>query len=301
MKRQCPISAEEAIDTIESIGHTQNNLRRAHANGLAFDALFEPSGAAMPWTTAAHLQKQAVPAVVRFSYSSPQEDPRKQLIPVKGMAVRFELPDGTHTNLTMANIPIFISKTPEAFMRLLQAFANEDSWNDRWKTLLHDTEYKAYLPILKNLRPMQHFETLHYYAIHAYYLVNSAQERQAVRFAWEPFPQNSNSTLDGSLENSLIKKVKQEQIRFRLLIQLAEKGDPTDDPTEQWPDDRRKIEAGVLTLKSLRPDSAEQIVFDPTDTVAGIECSDDPVLRFRSAAYAESARRRSTAIKPTGM
>ena len=38
-----------------------------------------------------------------------------------------------------------------------------------------------------------------------------------------------------------------------------------------------------------RPDA----VFDPSRVTDGIECSDDPVLRFRPRAYSESIRRRA--------
>ena len=293
MDKQNPITAKEAIDSIESAVHTESNLRRAHATGVAFDAIFHPTGAAIPWTSAAHLQKQEVSAVVRFSHSSTNSDPNEKLNPVKGMAVRFQLPDNTYTNLTMVNVPIFISKTPEAFIRLIQTFSSDSTWSQRIDSLTHDVEYKAFGSILKKLKPFQNFETLHYYSIHAYFLKNSNQQRQAVRFEWQPLPQNDSDSDGDSMENELIHKIEKGQpIRFRLLIQLAEHDDPTNDPTIAWPDNRKKIEAGILTLKSLRTDNAESFVFDPTITIEGIECSDDPILLFRSSAYAESAKRR---------
>ncbi|ARK24407.1 hypothetical protein SporoP37_06810 [Sporosarcina sp. P37] len=294
MDKKYLATAKEAIDSIESAVPTERHLRRAHAAGIAFDAVFLPTGAAMPWTVAAHLQKKEVPAVVRFSHSSTSADPNQRLNPIKGMAVRFELPDDNFTNLTMANIPIFISKTPDAFIRLIQALGASGSWPQRFESLLQDAEYKAFGTILKKIKPFRNYETLHYYSIHAYYLVNQEQRKQAVRFEWQPLPQNDRTLSGNSMENKLIREVESAEIpiRFRLLIQLAEKGDPTDDPTVMWPNDRKKIEAGILTLTAVRADNAESIVFDPTVVVEGVKCSEDPVLHFRSAAYAESARRR---------
>ncbi|PIC70319.1 catalase [Sporosarcina sp. P16b] len=293
MNHQSSLTAKEAVDSIESAVNTESHLRRAHAIGVAFDATFQPTGAAVPWTTAAHLQQTEVPAVVRFSHSSPSRKSNEQLNPVKGMAVRFQLFDGTFTNLTMANIPIFISKTPDSFIRLIQAFDSSSTWSQRIDALIHDTEYKAFGSIIKELQPFRNFESLHYYSIHAYYLRNEELQRQAVRFEWQPLPQNDDGNVNNSMENELIHKVKLDQsIRFRLLIQFAEPGDAIDDPTIAWPDDREKIEAGILTLKSLRADNAESFIFDPTVTIEGIECSDDPILHFRSKAYAESAKRR---------
>ncbi|PID24766.1 catalase [Sporosarcina sp. P7] len=293
MNNKDSLIAVEAIDSIESAVHTENHLRRAHAMGVAFDATFQPTEAAVPWTTAAHLQQTEVPAVVRFSHSSTSQNSNERLNPVKGMAVRFQLFNGTFTNLTMANIPIFVSKTPDAFIRLIQAFDSTSTWSQRINALIQDTEHKAFGSILKKLQPFRNFESLHYYSIHAYYLINKELQRQAVRFEWQPLPQNDDGNVNSSMENELIRKVKSDQsIRFRLLIQFAELGDAIDDPTIAWPDDREKIEAGILTLKSLRADNAESFIFDPTVTIEGIECSDDPILHFRSMAYTESAKRR---------
>ncbi|WP_301108054.1 catalase [Sporosarcina sp.] len=294
MKNPTSLSASDAINAIESAVPIEKHLRRAHSFGIAFKAVFQPTGAAIPWSTAAHLQKKEVPAIVRFSHSSTSPDSNKRLNPVKGMAVRFHLADGTFTNLTMVNLPVFISETPEAFIGLLKTFDSDKSgWSDRLNFLLHSAHYKAFATILKKLKPFKNFETLHYYAIHTYYLVNEKRQRQAVRFEWQPLPSNASNSGGTNTENALLQKVEAgDPIRFRLLIQLADQGDTVDNPTIAWPSDRRKIEAGVLTLTSLCADNAEELVFDPTVTISGLECSEDPVLLFRSAAYEESARRR---------
>lgn len=57
----------------------------------------------------------------------------------------------------------------------------------------------------------------------------------------------------------------------------------------------RETEADLVLETSIlerRADNAEPQVFDPTIVPNGFLCSDDPVLRFRAAAYAESAKRR---------
>jgi catalase len=72
-------------------------------------------------------------------------------------------------------------------------------------------------------------------------------------------------------------------------------GDSTDDPTAQWPDERKTVSAGHLELTEAieSPEHDGHIdVFDPTRITDGIELSDDPILRFREKAYDVSARRR---------
>ncbi len=54
--------------------------------------------------------------------------------------------------------------------------------------------------------------------------------------------------------------------------------------------------AGTLELTGLdteRETGGDILVFDPTRVVDGIECSDDPVLRFRPKAYGDSVAHRS--------
>ena len=68
------------------------------------------------------------------------------------------------------------------------------------------------------------------------------------------------------------------------------------DPTVPWPDDRRTIDAGTLTLtgaETERAGNARDINFDPLVLPVGIEPSDDPILSTRSAVYAASFRART--------
>lgn len=48
----------------------------------------------------------------------------------------------------------------------------------------------------------------------------------------------------------------------------------------------------MTDLDTERDQGDDVLVFDPSRGTDGIECSDDPVLAFRPAAYSESVRRR---------
>ena len=80
-------------------------------------------------------------------------------------------------------------------------------------------------------------------------------------------------------------------MRFDLHVVEGEPGDPVGDPTAPWPDDRPSVVAGTLELTALA--DAEPLIFDPTRVTDGIECSDDPILAARSAAYGASFARRT--------
>src|SRR5215217_962987 len=84
-------------------------------------------------------------------------------------------------------------------------------------------------------------------------------------------------------------------VTFRLKAQLASPGDPTSDPSRPWPEDRRMVELGVLTLDRPARDSNEAekaLLYLPSQIPDGIELSDDPMVTIRTGAYAESFSRR---------
>ena len=85
------------------------------------------------------------------------------------------------------------------------------------------------------------------------------------------------------------------RVAFTLRVQLAGQGDPLDDPTIPWPEDRERITLGRLGINEPHPGErdGEVIVFDPTRVTDGIESSKDRILNARPHAYTVSVERRS--------
>ncbi|WP_438318053.1 catalase [Sporosarcina sp. FA9] len=296
MNRNEEVIAKETVDAIEKVIGISPGYRRVHAKGIAFNAVFEPSGTASSLTTAYHLQNEKMHVIVRFSHTFSSPELYEALVPIKGMAVHFLLPNDQFTTLTMVNIPVFITKTPEAFINLLKIMSKGSlTVGERFEKLRKSLEWNTIPKVLFHLKPVASFSTETYHALHTYYLIDRNGEKQAVRFKWEPI---LNTTLEksslkhGDLEKEIVSKLEKMPIRFRLILQLASLEDPIDDPSVEWPEDRKTIDAGVLTLKEVIADGAEELVFDPTVITQGIECSEDLVLHFRSAVYKESANRR---------
>src|SRR5258705_11908490 len=98
------------------------------------------------------------------------------------------------------------------------------------------------------------------------------------------------------LYDELAEGIERKSVVFRMKAQLAEPGDQTQDGSQPWPDDRKVIELGVLTLNKVVPNSLEaekKVLFLPTKLTAGIELSDDPLPSVRAAAYGISFGSRS--------
>jgi catalase len=100
------------------------------------------------------------------------------------------------------------------------------------------------------------------------------------------------------LFDDITNRISEGPIKLRIMVQLAEDGDTTDDATVRWPDTRRQITFGDLVLDELVVDGkAEErhIIFDAIPRVDGIEPSADPLFDPRADLYLLSGRRRRAA------
>ena len=293
-QKKFSISEIEAVDAIEKVAGKHPGYRRAHAKGIGFNAIFTPNHNAAPFTQAVFLQGSPMRAIVRFSHSSPIPNTSEQLIPIKGMAVQFILPDDQRISLAMANAPVFPTKTPEAFIRLIQTIGgSEHSFKEKLAALANDTEFSTIPALLKQLKTPASFATTQYWALHAYLLDNSASAQQAVRFTFLPVTKDKSLPFTTkNMEQELLDRMENESVQFRLLMTLAAPEDPTHDPSIAWPDVRLTIDIGTLQLSEVREDDAKHILFNPTNETVGFSCSDDPVLLYRSKLYQESYKRR---------
>jgi catalase len=93
------------------------------------------------------------------------------------------------------------------------------------------------------------------------------------------------------LLDELIDQIAQHPRQWRLIVTIGQAGDPTDDATRPWPEGRRQIDAGTVTIDQASSEDGGRctaINYDPLVLPSGIEPSDDPLLSARSAAYARS-------------
>jgi len=133
--------------------------------------------------------------------------------------------------------------------------------------------------------------------------VDAAGKRQPFRFRFVPVegeeilaPDEAAKRDPNFLMAEIGPRVAKTPAKFRMLAQLAEPGDPTNDATKPWPDDRKTVDLGTVTVSKVVPDSAEAekaLLFMPNNLTDGIEVSDDPLIDARVQAYAVSFSRRS--------
>jgi catalase len=308
------MTAEQAVDRIEAAGHPRPQDRRLHARGSSFEARFVPSAQIKPLTVATHLSTEG-DAVIRFSNGLPQIDADDRERGVRGMAVKFLRDGNPVADLVAANFRVFPSRTPEGFIDLVEALSHaqtEGSFAERAKGKLtaagefaglltkHPESHAGLKAFIARQAPAS-FATTRYDGLHAFYLVDADGNRQAFRYRLVPqlgevdlTPDYAKTLTSEFMLGELDERLADGPVGFTLVFQLAEPGDPTDDPSKAWPDERRLIPAGTIEVLRRSPKAAdwERSVFDPANLAPGVEMSDDQVLAFRPHAYSVSAGRR---------
>jgi catalase len=289
------VNAEAAVDAINRVFGRHGGYRALHAKGTLCKGSFKASAEAASLTRAAHMQGDEVPVTVRFSNGSGNPNRPDYAPDPRGLAVKFYLPDGARTDIVAVTTPLFSTKTPEGFIELIQA--QKAPWKLPLFFARHPEAVKATVVDAPTLRPPPSYAVVPYYGIHAFKWIAADETERYVRYSWRPLESGGQRKRERDyLQQELRARLAAGPIRFRLELQVAMPGDPTDDPSAAWPGSRWRVDAGILEVTGLetgRETGGDVLVFDPTRVTDGIEMSDDPVLRFRRDAYSASVARRT--------
>jgi catalase len=221
----------------------------------------------------------------------------------RGIAIKYHLPGGADTDMVTNSFKFFPVGTGEDFRDLLQAIVASPP--DAAKPTKLEQFFASHPNAPKAIGSLpipDSFADEEYHGINAFIFVSKSGQRQAVRYLVVPeklvhiTPEEAARQPPDYLFDDLAKRMAQKPVVFHLKAQLAQPGDQTKDASQPWPDDRKVVELGVLTLNKVVPDSSEvqkKLLFLPTSLTAGIELSDDPLPSVRTAAYGVSFARRS--------
>lgn len=300
--------AEQLVDAFNGVFGVHPGMRANHPKGIVLEGTFTPTASAASVSKAAHLQKKktAVPVTVRFSAGSGQPSvPDTSQMP-RGMAVKFSLPDGSKTDLVVLSFNGFPVATAEEFRDFLLAVGA--SGPDAPKPTPIE-QFLATHPAAKHFvespkpQPVS-YATLPYFGINAFKFTNAKGHVTFGRYQLRPvagehfLTQEQLNAMDPDyLSAEIRERLRRGPAKFTLLLQVAEKGDKIDDPSIAWPDNRKQIELGTISITKTVADSQaaeKKLLFMPGALVPGIEAA-DPMIAARSASYVVSLSRRAQA------
>jgi len=290
--------AQQIFDTMQQTG-AKPGYRTAHAKGIVCQGTFAPSKNAPSLSKAAHFQNASVPVTVRFSNAAPDPstpDNSPNAGP-RGIAIQFNLPGGGKTDIVSLSHNGFAVGTGEDFLALEKAVAaTNPSQPHPWPIEAFLGAHPLALKFVQESQAIPvSYGTLGYFSNDAFIFVNKDGVKQAGRYKILPFAGQHNLTDAEAKAKSadflaaeLRTRLKGGPIKFHLIVQLANPGDPTNDASLVWPDDRRTVDVGTISITSVVADSdaaQKALVFFPTTLTDGIELSDDPLPSLRTSVY----------------
>jgi catalase len=301
------VSAPEVVSAIEGVFGVNKGERRNHIKGVCALGEFVGTPEAAAYSRSELFSGKPVPVVARFSVTGGNPKVPDTAKNVRGMALQFQLRSGAAHQMAMLNTPMFGAASPQTFLDLMRALQPDPATGkpdpEKMKAFkashpdnLAQSEYLA-----ANNPPVSYANSA-FWGIHTFKFVGKGDKTTLVR--WRFVPQDGEKRLSDEelktaganfLEPALITRTQQGPVRWDMLVTIGQPGDPEDNPTLSWPAGRKEFKAGTLSLSAAmaqKGGACEAINYDPLVMADGIAPTDDPVLKFRSPAYAVSFSKR---------
>ena len=298
----------QLVETMRTLAGSHPGFRPAHAKGIVCAGTFHASSDARRVTKASHLQGQSVSTVVRFANASGNPDVHDGQPGVRSLSVKFPLSGDKTADILANSVEGFPARTPEEFLEFLRAQLPDPATGkpvpDGLPRFLggHPVAAAFVGRLMQKPIPASYAQAS-YHAEHAFRFTAADGTSRFGRYHFVPeageshlAPDDAGKRSPNFLRGELEARLRSGPATFRLMLQLAEPGDPTDDPAALWPADRPRVDLGRLEVTSVSPTGAadeRKLVFDPANRTDGIDLSADPILLARSAAYSISYEYRS--------
>ena len=305
---QGEVTADQVVSALEGTFGVTPGERRNHTKGTCAAGEFVGAPEAAKYSRSALFSGKPVPVVARFSLAGGNPKAPDTAKSARGMALEFQLPGGGLQHMTMLNTPMFGAANPQTFFDLMVAMKPDPATGkpdpEKMKAFkASHPDNLAQAEFLAKNNPPASYANSSYFGIHTFKFIDRDDKATLVR--WRFVPQDGEKRLTDEelksapanfLEAALIERTKQGPVKWDMIVTLGHPGDAEDNPTVGWPEDRQQVKVGTLTLTSAaaqqKGTGCEPINYDPLMMADGIAPTDDPVLRFRSPAYAVSFAKR---------
>jgi len=294
------------VDQFNAMFGVHPGFRANHAKGFVFEGTFTPAPTAKSLSKAAHLQSTPVPITVRFSNGGglPDMPDTHPSYRTRGMAVKFQLPNGKFTDIVCISTNGFPVSNGEDFLSLLQAIAATKPDSPKptpMEVFLGSHPVTAKAVSVPQPIP-ESYATQPFFGVDAFKFTNEAGESKFGRYQLVPeagahflSDADADKLPPNFLSDDVKARLKKGPVKFKLFVQLAQPGDVITDATSVWPDSNPKVELGEISIATSDPDSLaaeKKLLFVPTALTDGIAASDDPIIALRGQAYGVSYGRR---------
>ena len=298
--------------------------RVVHARGSGAHGYFQPYESLAELTKAKFLQDPAIktPVFARFSTVTGFRGSADTVRDVRGFSVKFYTEEGNY-DFVGNNIPVFFIQDGIKFPDLVHAIKPEPHNEMPQAAAAHDNfwDFISLMPesmhmimwVLSDRALPRSFRMMQGFGVHTFRFVNEAGKSRFVKFHWKPLlgvhslvwdeaqklagkdPDFSRRDLWEAIEMGDFPE-------FELGVQIVEEEDEFKfdfdllDPTKLIPEELVPVRAIGKMVLNRNPDNffaeTEQVAFQPSNIVPGIDFTNDPVLQSRLFSYPDTQMHR---------
>lgn len=307
-------------EKLQHFDHERIPERIVHARGAAAHGYFELYESLSELTTAKVLTDTSVqtPVFVRFSTVAGSRGSADTARDVRGFAVKLYTAEG-NWDIVGNNIPVFFIQDAIKFPDLIHAAKPEPDREIPQAATAHDTfwDFISLTPesmhmvmwIMSDRSLPRSFGMMEGFGVHTFRLINAQGKSTFVKFHWKPVLGVHSLVWDEAQHISgkdpdfhrreMWDAIKTGNfLEWELGIQtLAEEDEQAYDfdildATKLWPEELLPVRRiGKMTL-NRNPDNyfaeTEQVAFNTTNIVPGIDFSNDPLLQGRNFSYLDT-------------
>jgi catalase len=291
------LTPNKVVDAFAPPGGAALGHRRNHVKGICFTGVFEANGAGSSLSEAAMFRPGQYPAIGRFNLATADITAADATVRVRGMGLQIAAPGGQVWRMAMIDSPFFPVATPQALYGLVVASGSKDP--DAMKTFAGAHPELAHFGAWAQSAPWTgSYAEETYNSLNSFVFTSAGGAPSTVRWSLLPSAQPVAVPPDelakrppDFLEREITERIKGGPLRWTLVIRVAEAGDSTADPSQEWPQSRRAVDVGALIVQDIVPEAngpCRDINYDPTVLPTGMGTSDDPFPAARSSAYRRS-------------
>jgi catalase len=296
------VTPQKMVTALQPPGGPALGHRRNHAKGICFTGTFSANGAGSALSTAQVFAPGKYPVIGRLNIPGGDPHMPDALSQARGFSMRILTPDGQEWRSAMLDAPFFTAATPDLFYQFISAAASKDPSAVETYLATHPETVK-FIGWARNHPRTESWTEDRFNSLNSFVFIDASGSRHTVRWSLIPSaqpvvlsPQQLAQRSPDFLQQDIVTRVAAAPRSWELVVTVAGPGDPTSDPTQVWPADRRTVDVGTLTAAQVEPEAdgpCRDINYDPSVLPAGMTTSDDGFPAARSAAYRVSFDRRT--------
>lgn len=304
---------QHLVTAMQGIFGKHPGYRTTHAKGILVEGSFTPTEEAKSLSTAAHFNNASTKVIARFSVGGglPHVSDVADGATPKGVAIRFQIDDHTHTDLIAHSFNGFATRNGEDFLTFLKLFGMDgyteamfkkaqaaggdfskekndyDQAHAAFASFLGTPDHKSALVFVQSEKPNPHnYGTITYYEPNTHVLTNKDGEVTNVRYRLVPVdgehlypnktPEDKQALAklgNDYLEDDLRERFPSKPLVLTIQAHIAGPDDVLDDATKPYTS-KEYVTVGRLEINKVSDDNAAQqqhIAFHPNPEKGGIE------------------------------